>query len=445
MHRLSLAILVGVAACSDTIVVGDLQEVNSFKAIPNPNLDILFVVDNSESMTDQQVALANNFPLMMDVLAQLDGGLPNLHIGIVTSDMGTSGSNSSTPAPSVGVIGQGGCIGFGDNGALQFANAPGLTGTFISDISDGAGSRVRNYTGELRDVFSQIALVGEHGCGFEQHLAAMHRSFANPANAGFLRPEANLAVIVIADEDDCSILDPSFFNQAAQGTLKSFNCTHHGVRCAPDMDSLGPKTDCEPRADSLLVSDVQPFVDSLVALKQDARYVMVAGIVGDPTPVAVQLDTTNGETSPMLAPSCTFAGASGPELADPAIRLSAFLDAFPGRSQLTSICSADLSSPLLAIGATAKKLVGDPCLDTSTLADSSPADGIQPACEILDVRDSAPDAPTALPACDAGTSDCYELVADAQACPASEDHLRVRFRRTVVTDDTWTSVRCQLR
>ena len=59
------------AACNEShVVVGDLQEVTSLKAIPNRNLDILFVVDNSPSMADKQAALAANFPKMMDVLGQ---------------------------------------------------------------------------------------------------------------------------------------------------------------------------------------------------------------------------------------------------------------------------------------------------------------------------------------------------------------------------------------
>jgi len=445
MHRLCLwAGSLALVACSDTIIVGDLQEVASLKAIPNPNLDILFVVDNSGSMADQHVALAANFPLMMDVLAQLDGGLPNLHIGVVTSDLGTSGSDGSPPAPSVGPIGQGGCTGTGDDGELQHANAPDLVDAFISDVSDDRGGRVRNYTGELRDVFSQIALVGEAGCGFEQHLAAMRRGLANPKNAGFVRDDANLAVIIIADEDDCSVLDPALFGQGELfGPLTSFRCTSQGVQCDPDIDTPGDKTGCGPRADSAIIEDVQPFVDLLVTLKGDPRKVMVAGIVGDPAPVAVELRDLGGALSSALVPSCVFSGPNGPESADPAVRLSAFLEAFPSRAQLTSICSSDLSAPLSMIGDTAKKLVGDPCLDTSLLADASPLPGVQPACDVLDIRDSG--ASTALPACGGGATDCYELLADPVACPASSDHLRIRFRRTTVTDDTWTSVRCQLR
>ncbi len=432
------------AACSDTsVVVGDLQEITTMRAVPNPNLDILFVVDNSPSMLEQQASLAANFTRMIDVLEQLDDGLPNLHIGVVTSDLGTSTPNGI--GPSIGQIGQGGCAGTGDDGALQHPSAA-LTGTFISDVAREGGTRERNYTGALRDVFGDIARVGAAGCGFEQHLAAMSRALTNPANTGFLRPYANLAVVIIGDEDDCSALSPTLFGSDSQtlGPLQSFRCTRFGVTCDQDVNGVGAKTGCHPADASLLVSDVQPFVDALLAAKADPREVMVAAIVGDPAPVSVHVDTTNGMQQLALEPSCIFAGPAGDELADPAVRLAAFLDAFPGRSTLTSICNADLSGALTQIGGTAKKLVGDPCLDTPNLADASPDPGLQPACEVLDIRDSAPDAPTVVPTCTAGASDCYEIAADPVACPSAPDHLRVRIHRTAVADDTWTHVRCQL-
>ena len=89
---------------------------------------------------------------------------------------------------------------------------------------------------------------------------------------------------------------------------------------------------------------------------------MVAAIVGPPAPVEVALGSVNGVTGTILSPACTFAGIAGPETADPAVRLAAFLDEFPGRSQLTSICNADLSGALSQIGTSAKKLLVDPCL-----------------------------------------------------------------------------------
>ncbi|MEO8703372.1 MAG: vWA domain-containing protein [Kofleriaceae bacterium] len=436
------------AGChGEAVIVGELQEVAQLKAAQNPNLDILFVIDDSGSMGDTQASLAENFPRMMDVLEELDGGLPNLHIGVVTSDMGTTGTDGAV-APGIGQLGNGGCAGAGKDGALQTNNTAGVTATFLSDIALADGTREKNYVGELRDVFASIALAGIGGCGFEQHLHAMQRSFLNPANAGFLRFEANLAVIVIADEDDCSMRNASGLlgpETAELGPLQSFRCTRFGVECDQSLDSVGAKTGCAPKLDSL-VEDVQPFVDSLVTLKGDDRKIMVAGVIGDPDPFAVRETTINGQTQLALTPSCTLDGPNGAETAEPGVRLAAFLDAFPGRSQRATICSPDLSSPMGQIGASAKRLVGDPCLDSSQLVDASPDPGVQPACEVLDIRDSAPDAPELLPECASGAGTCYEMVADPIACPSTVDHLRIRFRRSAAAaDDTWTSIRCQLR
>src|SRR5262249_43301455 len=121
-------------------------------------------------------------------------------------------------------------------------------------------------------------------------------------------------------------------------------------------------------------------------------------------------------------------------------------DRFPGRSQLTSICDPDLSGALSQIGDSAKKLVGDPCLAPAALVDRSPDPGIQPACEVTDVRDADPDHPQALSECVAdGQLDCFRFVADEHACPRTPDHLRVDIARSrEAFDDTWTHVRCQL-
>jgi hypothetical protein len=449
MRTVISGLLLGCVACGDTtVVVGGLQEVSSMKALPNRDLDLLFMIDNSPSMLDSQLALAESFPRMVDILGQVDGGLPNLHIGVITSDMGTSGSTTSIPAPSLGSPGNGGCAGFGDDGQLQFTAA--MTDRFLSDIKNDDGSRTRNYTGELRDVFRDLALVGAGGCGFEQHLAAMRRGLFNPLNADFLRPSANLAVVFLADEDDCSVSDPALFGPDSEvlGALQSYRCFKFGVTCAPDDDQEGTRTDCVPRSNSPYIDDIQPFADVLLAEKQDPRRIMVGAIVGPAEPVAVERRAPPGGGTfiPALAPSCSYSNAFGLSIADPAIRLTAFLGEFPDRASLTSICSDSLGAPLVDLGQTAKRLVGDPCLDTTVLADTSAADpGVQPACEVIDIRDAFPDRPMPLGACSSAGGDCFEILADAAACPATDDHLRVRVHRGgTVDDDLWTHVRCQV-
>ena len=427
-------------------------EVIAVPATPNKRLDLLFVVDDSASMTDKQAALVAAFPQMMDVLAELDGGLPDLHIGVVTSDLGVAAATDPDGATSALQA----CRGAGKAGALHVGDAVDIDDAFISDLDDGAGGRIRNYRGALRDVFAANALVGDQGCGFEQHLGAMARALTNPVNAGFLRADANLAVIIVADEDDCTAAAPGLFTTetALAGPLDSFRCTRFGITCDEAVDADGAKTNCKPSQDSPLVASVEPYIDALLATKADPRAIMVAAIAGMTDPVVIGEVDINQSGTPQRAlfPSCDFDALDGaPSMAAPAVRIGALLAAFPGRSQLTSICAPDLARPLVQIGASAKKLVGDPCIETTLLADAAPAlAGVQPTCEVVDV--GADDATSvALPACTAGTTspgtaiDCYELAADVAACPRQREHLRLRVRRapgSASTAGMWTHVRC---
>jgi len=415
------------------------------RSLPNRDLDILFVIDNSPSTNDKQARLAAAFPQMIDVLSQIDGGLPNLHIGVVTSDMGTS-SSGDAPAPAIGQIGNGGCAGVGDDGALR--KAAGMTDAFLSDVEGPGGTRVTNYTGSLRDVFGSLAHVGDGGCGFEQHFAAMRRALVNPLNAGFLRPTANLAVVIVTDEDDCSASSSTLFapDNGTLGALSSFRCFRFGVHCGEDPTTEGLHSNCEAAIGSPYIEDLDPFVDALLAAKSDARMVMTAAIIGLPPSVSVGFTVPpgGGPPQPFLERSCDFTGATGTDGAVPAVRIAEILYSFLGRNALTSICDDDLSNPLQRIGQSAARMMGGACLDTATLVDASPEAGVQPSCEVADIRDSAPGAATLLPLCSSGAPDCYEIVADAAACPASADHLRVRVHRAAtVAEDSWTYVRCQ--
>src|SRR5687767_12183077 len=96
-------------------------QVVSVPATPNRDLDLLFVIDDSGSMADKQNNLVTNFPNFINVLSTLEGGLPNLHLGVVTTDMGTD-SSMEVPATPIGQIGQGGCAVSGKNGALQIGS-----------------------------------------------------------------------------------------------------------------------------------------------------------------------------------------------------------------------------------------------------------------------------------------------------------------------------------
>jgi hypothetical protein len=239
---------------------------------PQRAIDILFTIDNSPSMDTKQKALANNFPKMITALMALPGGLPDVHIGVISSNMG-AGS---------GAMGGGNCgNGLGDRGLLwgndsndpvasvadngnYFVNAdpyntpPALIASgcglypgarWIEDIqAPGPGTgRQRNYSTnlQLEDVFSCLAkAVGISGCGEEHQLQATRvalipQSGINDANNGFLRSNAYLAIVLVTDEDDCSATpdnatNDNIFDMVGKrnpGDTTSVRCAARGHLC----------------------------------------------------------------------------------------------------------------------------------------------------------------------------------------------------------------------
>ncbi|MBL9018125.1 MAG: hypothetical protein JNL83_28320 [Myxococcales bacterium] len=422
-------------------------QVAEIYATPNRDLDLLFVVDDSPSMQDKQANLAANFPNFVNVLTALPGGLPNLHLGVVSTDMGTKGTDVAQPGPPIGSLGNGGCSMTGKGGRLT-VNGAAVSDAYVSDIKLTDGSRQRNYTGTLATVFSQMARLGGNGCGFEQPLHAMKVALdGNAANVGFLRPNALLAVVFVTDEDDCSIADPAMFGPASPtlGPLQSFRCTRFGVTCqqggqtSDAMNQIGPKTGCSGSVGSTFMSDVAPYAQFLKTLKGDTRLVATAAIVGNTTPVAVELRTPpgGGTAMPALAHSCTYQGSQGQEVADPAVRIQQFLTQFPNRHVSSTICQQDLSAGLGQIGQLLTQSIGNPCI-TRQLADLDPGTpGLQPDCVVEDIVGSTI---TRIPAC--GSAPCWRFETDPATCTVG-DHLKLVIDRPQAPDPaTVTTMRC---
>jgi hypothetical protein len=381
----------------------------------NRDIDILFVIDNSGSMAEEQASLVQNFPRFINVLKTIEGGLPNVHIGVVSSDVGAG--PYTIP----------GCSGNGDNGTLQNTargNCDPPSGAFISDIEDGMGGRIQNYSGTLEETFTCIARLGTAGCGFEQHLEAMRRALngSNPANAGFLRKEAFLAVIFVADEDDCSATDTRMFDPSQMsidselGPLASYRCTEFGVECMPDSRTqVGPRSDCKPRQNSPFMPHPQEYVDFLKGLKDDPLLLITAGILGNPTPFAIGQNASTG--NPELLPSCSSAAGN----ADPAVRLKHFLDQFPSRNTFTTICNEDLSDAMQQIADLLAAALGTPCLDEGIKL----TDG-RPSCTGEDVLHPRTDREerTFVPECSSPSSaaaeaPCWYVEQDPATCTTS--------------------------
>jgi len=454
------------AGCPDRDVskVDPIQDNVDTKVIPvtlNRDLDILFVVDNSGSMAGEQASLAANFPTFISVLQQIEGGLPDVRIGIVSSNVGAAGQ-ASVP----------GCAGQGDDGNLLVkAGCTGLTGQFIEDIADpGApGGRRRNYSGNLDTLFSCMAQLGTGGCGFEMHLESMYRALQPGKNPGFYRPGAYLAVIVIADEDDCSTEmgamfgDPTAGLNSPLGPRTSFRCFEFGVKCDndPNPRAFGTKTNCKPNPNSQYMFEVDKYITFLKNLKEDPQLVIVAGIVGiddDMHTVVVGPDPMT-PTNPSVEKSCFLVDPNDPnDGAAPPIRLAEFLRNFANRNSQTSICQASLQDALRNIAELLRAAIGNPCLSRQP-ADKNPMTacnrttgaGCEYECSVMDVRNPNSDNRTesVIPACDqnGNMAPCWHITPDAMHCSGNAnnpDNLTIEVNRGGQTppSGTYLEVQC---
>jgi hypothetical protein len=444
---------VGLCACGfdRTVAVVEPQQGNvTFKDIPvtlNRDVDILFVIDDSPSMADKQANLEANFHRFIEVLETIDGGLPNVHIAVATTDLGTKGADDSLPGQYT-ISGDGGkCMGYGKDGRFQ-TNLATVQGHYLIDTLNDDGTRTKNYTGNLVDVFSQMASVGQAGCGFEQPLEAVHRALDNnPTNNGFLRFNALLAVVILSDEDDCSLAHSSMLGaDTSLGPLASFRCTRFGVECdtggvdPAQMNQAGMKYDCKSNDTKQYLTDVGRYVDFVKGLKADPKNVIVADIGAPPSPVTTELVGPAGGQVSSLAHSCSYVDSTNTlEVGDPTVRVNQFLQGFPDRNTFQDICQQDLSGGLAQLGELLKEVIGDPCI-TGQLVDVDPTtDGGQYECQVSDIEywqtpdekevpvaacdnDADPASSSALP--------CWHVISDPQHCLVGS-HLELKIERAI--------------
>ena len=340
--------------------IGGFRGADGGAFVPARKVDMLVVVDDSSETRLMQENLVRNFPTFMNRLMD-PPGLPDLHIAVISTDMG-AGDGSISGCDATG----------GKNGIFQYqARGPCTTSglapgaTFIAD--DGTN---RNYTGMLSDVFGCIAALGESGCGFEHQLAAITRALGAdgsppPAeNQGFLRPDAFLVVLLLTNEDDCSApAGSNFYDTSMNTTLASnlgppgnFRCNEFGHLCngmkpprlAPNGDVNASVTldGCVPAEDGVLIP-VAEVTQQIRALKSfPDQQILVSAIAGPTSPYTVEWHgppRTDTGPWPIIAHSC--AAADG-HIADPAIRIADFVHRFGDNGLLLPVCSDNWGSAL---------------------------------------------------------------------------------------------------
>lgn len=206
--------------------------VDAFRQSAITKVDLLLTLDNSISMADKQTLLAEAVPLLVQRLITAGSAVDpvsDVHVGVITSSLGSHGASGARDV----------CVAVEDDDhAHLLGQLRGLSGTWRNEgFLAWDPRREQQPPGDTDpEVFAaklrqQVQSAGEHGCGYEATLESWYRFLIEPepplrivvtgANAGpqgvdqavlqqraaFLRPDSLVAIIMLSDENDCSLRD----------------------------------------------------------------------------------------------------------------------------------------------------------------------------------------------------------------------------------------------
>lgn len=377
-------------------------------------VDVLFVIDDSSGMNRAQDKLLRAFPAFMTRM-QGPPGLPNLHVAVVSTDMGAGDGT----VPTCNAEG-------GKNGILQNSPRGACTDTTLKGGAryiENAGG-VTNYTGKIEDVFACIAALGEAGCAFEHPFAAIERALgidylgAPPVeNAGFLRADAILAVVVLSNEDDCSAspsasspngeiplfdTDMNKLISSQLGPPGNFRCNEFGHLCNdgagnfvhPSRSAPGNSVSATVSYDACRSNDAEGYLlgvvdtaNRLKTLKANPGGIVAISIQPPSMPYTVTWkapvtsDSSCGAAScpwPQIAHSCA---ASDGSVGDPAVRAAELIDQFGDDGRVAPICDDDFAPSLDLAATLVKSRAAAPCLPGSI---GPNATGTEPDCKVTE-------------------------------------------------------------
>ncbi len=284
--------------------------VDQIKQTTIDKIDLLFMIDNSVSMSDKQKMLKDAVPSLLQRLInpncvnKLDptkampglaacpmgfekefSAVNDIHIGVISSSLGGHGSSECALTPDQN-----------DAGHLMGVTARGKAIPTYSSLGFLAWDPTPKHMppGEankdalITNFQNLVASTGESGCGFEAQLESWYRFLIEPEpymsvsldkgtsttvqtgldmeilneRKAFLRADSLLAVIMLTDENDCSVVDEglgwligtSLIN--AGGVDKSFNMPRPTSICETDPNNrccrscatteAAPPTGCDP-------------------------------------------------------------------------------------------------------------------------------------------------------------------------------------------------------
>ncbi len=158
-------VLLLAAACKPEQGISRVIRSDVFLQQPTNEVDILWVVDNSNSMADEQEAIAEKFE---SFITHVEEANADFHIGVITTDLDHSDQN----------------------GKLQ--GDP----LFLTPQDD------------YVKLFKERIQIGIDGSpqekGIDAALTALSEPLVSSYNAGFRRAGATLSIIYVSDENDCT-------------------------------------------------------------------------------------------------------------------------------------------------------------------------------------------------------------------------------------------------
>jgi hypothetical protein len=158
--------------------------------------DLLFVIDNSGSMAEEQAAIATELPAFLEELRRDNGLEQDFRVGVITTSVYLNALV---------------------NGREQFSLYNDQAGR-LQPVPDAQGRPTpdRYLEGtdpQLLERFRNLVRQGTQGSGQETPFEAVRLAVTPPltttgvwagGNGGFLRDGARLVVVVVSDEEDCS-------------------------------------------------------------------------------------------------------------------------------------------------------------------------------------------------------------------------------------------------
>ncbi len=348
--------------CGITCVEGQGCAGGSCCGLVEETADMLLVIDNSNSMAEEQADLISQMPFLLHVLTtgdlNADGRLDfppvtDLHLGVITTDMGAG----MRDVPTCGEV-------FGDDGVLRTvgSGAPGCDEEYPPFLSFGGDLDA------LASDFACVANIGTNGCGFEQQLEAPLKALTpstfstrfaldtlghgDGANAGFVRSDSVLSVVLLTDESDCSAADLDLFNLTSSTYVADLN-----LRCFTYPEALHP---------------ISRYVDGFRALRPTFDRFVFTTIAGVPADLIddgpVEWDDIlsddrmqerrDPEMTSRLVPACVVPGRT---VAFPARRMVSVgrgIESRGATASVGSICNEDLNSVIVgAVRTLSRELV----------------------------------------------------------------------------------------